>query len=134
MDTLPESNGDNVALNLVVHAIVDEINTPGEALAGLLDRMAAMSRDIGGDFRVATADWHEMLKIGDEIEIKPVVDRQAQAMGDSWAKRWLLCLMFKRLYEDLEHCCLNHPAATKLERVTYAEDGTLESWSLRGCS
>jgi hypothetical protein len=45
---LPDSNADAVALNLTYNAIVDEIYAPGESLARLFERMAAMSRDIGG--------------------------------------------------------------------------------------
>jgi hypothetical protein len=130
-DRLPESNADQVALNLVVTAIVDEVTTPGESVAKLFDRMAAMSRDIGGDFRAATADWQGVLDNWDESEAKPLVNRQAQAMGDTWAKCWLLCQMVKRLHEDLERSCHEHPAASKIERVTYGHNGTLESWALR---
>lgn len=129
--TLPESNADQVALNLVVNAIVDEVTTPGASLAKLFDWMAAMARDIGGDFRAATADWQGALDNWDESEATPLANRQGQAMGDTWAKRWLLCEMVKRLHEDLERTCLEHPAASKIERVTYGDDGTLESWSLR---
>ena len=122
-DQLPESNADIVALNLVDHAIVDDIIDPGEALAKLFDRMAEMARDIGGDHRVANADWQELFKTMDRSDIEPVVDRQAQAMGDTWSKRWMLCMMAKRLHKELEAQCLDHPASSKIERVTYARDG-----------
>jgi len=130
-DQLPESNVDNVALNLTYNAIVAEVASPGESLAQLFERMAAMSRDIAGEYRVANADWQALLDSWDSSEVEPVVNRQAQALGDTWAKRWMLCKMVERLYGDLERSCLEHPAASKIARVTYAKDGTLESWSLR---
>jgi hypothetical protein len=84
-ELLPKSNADIVALNLVDHAIVDEINTPGESLAKLFDRMAAICRDIGGEYRVANADWNDLVKSLDQSAIEPVVNRQAQTFGDTWA-------------------------------------------------
>jgi len=130
-DPLPKSNADQVALNLVVNAMVDEVSRPGEALAELFDRMATMARDIGGDARAATADWQGALDNWDDSEAKPLMARQDQAIGDTWAKRWMLCEMVKRLHENLEHDCLEHVAASKIERVTYSDDGRLESWTFK---
>ena len=130
-ERLPESNADLVALNIVDNAIVDDFNSPGEALARLFEQMAAMSRDISGDYRVATADWEKLIESMDQSEIGPTIGRQEQAFGDTWAKRWMLCVMAKTLHKQLEYRCLDHPAASKIQRVIYAEDGSLESWSLR---
>jgi hypothetical protein len=130
-EQFPESNADQVALNLVINAMVDEVTKPGESLAQLFDRMAAMARDIGGDSRAATSDWQGALDNWDDSEAKPLMARQDQAIGDTFAKRWMLCEMVKRLHENLEEDCLEHVAASKIERITYADDGTLESWSFR---
>lgn len=131
-ELLPESNADMVALNLVHHAIIEEVNARGESLARLFDRMAKMAHDIGDDFRLAKIDWDEFVNIGfDQSETQAVVNRQAQTLGDTWAKGWMLCMMAKHLYELLEERCLDHPAVSQIERVNYADDGTLESWKAR---
>ena len=130
----PDSNADNVALNLVINAIVDEINTPGESLARLFDRMSAISRNVGGDFRVAGSDWNDAVSyIGavDETEIKNLVNRQELAMGDTWAQHWMLMQLAKHLYEELEMRCLNSPAATAIERIEYDHDGSVLRWTTR---
>lgn len=130
----PDSNADNVALNLVMNAIVGEINTPGESLAGLLDRMAAISRNVGGDFRGAGSDWKEAVSgIGtiNETEIKNLVNRQELAMGDTWAQQWMLMQLAKRLYEELEMRCLESPAAVAIESIEYDNDGSVLRWTMR---
>ncbi len=128
---LPESNAEIVAFNIVDHAVVDDLNTPGEAIALLLEKMAAISRDIGGDFRAGNADWRQMVDKGDDAEIKPTVDRIALAIGDTWAKRWILCMMTKHLSEALENSCLDSPASTVIESISYGQDGSIQSWTQR---
>ena len=131
---LPQSNADIVALNLVYDAFIDEINTPGQSLAQLLEQMASLSRDIGGDFHAGGADWEQMLEQPQdaiESEFEPTVGRQALTIGDIWAKRWMLCMMAKHIHAKLEEECLDHPAASKIEVIAYGEDGSVDSWSTR---
>lgn len=82
-DRLPESNADAVALNLVHNAIVDDINTPGEPIAELLESMVAIARNIGGDRRSATADWQDALSRLDPTEASDLGDRQLTHCGET---------------------------------------------------
>ena len=76
MPTAPESNVDIVAPNLVMNAVIDDVLKPGDALAELFDQMATMARNIGGDHRVAMADWQELLDNFSDSEVKSVLRRQ----------------------------------------------------------
>ena len=137
MDTstqTPESNADIIALNLVHHAIVDDINDPGNAVATLLERMSAMSRNIGGDERAANADWRGAvsdLENASNSEIEPLVNRQVLAIGDTWSQRWMIMHMAKYLYHELERVCMDHPAASAIESISYTDDGGLDAWKQR---
>lgn len=130
----PDSNAENVALNLVINAIVGEINTPGESLARLFDRMSAISRNVGGDVRAVGIDWKEAVSdIGsiNETEIKNLVNRQEFAIGDTWAQTWMLMQLARHLYEELKMRCLESPAATAIERIEYGDDGSVLRWTMR---
>jgi len=130
MTKLPESNASIVAHDLVFNAMVDDVTNPGEALALLFEKMAVMARNIGGEYRAARADGEQLLSAAD-AEIEATIRRQEFAFGESWAQRWMLCLMTKCLYGDLERDCLNSPAASAIASVKYADDGTVETWRIR---
>ena len=131
--TTPNSNADNVALNLVMNAIVGEINTPGQSLAELFDRMSAISRNIGGDYRAASTDWKDFVSdIGEsnKTEIKDVVNRQERTIAETWAQQWMLMQLAKRLYQELEMRCIESPAATAIEKIVYDDEGRVLQWML----
>jgi hypothetical protein len=133
-DQIPKSNADVIALNVVDHAIVDEINRPGEALAGLFLKMAAMAHDIGAEHSAAASDWHEVLanvENHDVSDLSNLVDRQALTLGDTWSKRWMLAFLAKHIYRALERACIQSPAAPAIARVEYENDGSLRSWTLQ---
>lgn len=139
----PESNADIVAYKLVYRAVVDDINDPGNAIALLFESMAAISRDIGGDQRAAIADWNSVVPDLHGVEfsemqpvelpqVPPLVNRQALAMAEAWAKRWMLMHMAKHLCEELERVCMESPAASAIESIEYDESGRkVESWKGR---
>ena len=131
MSAVPESNVDIVALNLVMNAVVDDVMKPGDALAELFDRMATMARNIGGDHRIAMADWQELLDNFSDSEVESVMRRQEFAFCEAWAQRWLLCQMVKFIHSNLENDCLKSSAASAIESVIYNNDGTVESWKIR---
>ena len=122
MDTssqIPESNADIVALNLVYHAIIDDINDPGKAIAVLLESMARISRNIGGDERAANADWRAVVSDSSSVElseVRPLVNRQELAIGDTWAQRWMLMHMAKHLFEELERVCMESRLPSRSNR------------------
>lgn len=129
---MPESNADNVALNLVYDAIVDDTQKPGDAIAELLEKMAGMAREIGRVNRFTNAEWRNMVaEFGTESDIKSVVDGHLEAAGDMWAQEWMLCNMAKHLHDQLERNCLDFPFAEKIESIKYERSGKVESWTQR---
>ena len=53
--THPESNAGMLALNMVYEAIVDEVSTPGDGLAGLFAKMTSIANEIRAAALVAHA-------------------------------------------------------------------------------
>jgi len=131
----PSSNVDHVAMNVVENAFVDSVYNPGEAIALLLEKMAAMARDIGGAHRACVTDWNSVLpslRVADEAELEPMVKRQVLTEGDTWAQEWMLCQMAKHLYERFEYRCLcETPFAEHIESVEYEDDGRVRQWKQR---
>jgi len=133
-DTVPTTNADIVSANLVLNAIVGDINDPGKSLAELLETMATMSRNIGGDHRAASSDWNDAIPTivnKTDKEIQELVSRQELAIGETWAQRWMLMHLAKHLQDELERQCIESPAATAIESIVYTDDGRVETWSLR---
>jgi hypothetical protein len=131
IDQTPASNGELVALNLVEHAIIDELIKPGVALADLFDRMAQIARDMGGEYSSVTRDWREAMErlhAGHAVDSGGLVGRQELAIGDAWCKRWMLCLIAKKRHERLEERLGEDPAAKVIKTISYSEDGSLDSW------
>lgn len=133
---LPESNADNVAVNLVFDAIIKDVHKPGDAIADLLEKMAAMAREIGAESRVTNADRHsvvdEMKKDGiEQSEMLEMTRRHLTAGGDIWAREWMLCNMAKHLHHRLEVSCTEFPLAAAIETVEYESDGSVKCWHQR---
>lgn len=131
---IPDSNADIVAFNLVCGAIVDNVTNPGTAIARLLEIMAAMSRNVGGDVHAANTDWHGSLSEladGRNPDFAPIVNRQELTIGEIWAQQWMLAHIAKHLYLELERTCMESPAAPAIQSVMYSNAGTVETWKKR---
>lgn len=131
---IPDSNADIVAFNLVCDAVVDNIIDPGTAVAGLLEIMAAMSRNVGGDINAAKSDWHDSmseLAQARNPDFGPIVNRQELTIAEIWAQRWMLANIAKHLYLELERTCMESPAAAAIQSVTYSNSGAVETWKKR---
>lgn len=131
---MPDSNADIVALNLVYHAIVDDLNDPGNAVAALLESMAKISRNIGGDQHATDTDWQSGTCDLTSVELSELgllVNRQELTMGGIWAQRWMLMHMAKHLCEELERVCMESPTASAIESITYNDSGAVEAWKER---
>jgi hypothetical protein len=132
----PESNVENVALNLVYDAIVDDVNNTGEAVGALLDRMARIAREIGHAYRASNIDWNEEMSeyVGEDMvpgQFEQLIHRVGLTTGEAWAQYWMLTHLARNLCKQLEMICDNDPFAAHIESIEYEADGSVKSWSQR---
>ena len=133
--SVPESNIDIVAFNIANHAVVDELNRPGNALVELFSQMSHLAGDITGITNASKADWDELLKSEPTIEeSEATVDRQHLAVADSWAAEWALAHIAKHLHRELERHCLEQSASEHIASIKYDGEGNVLSWRPRSTS